>query len=48
MQAMKDWLAKEEHVKRLEQKEREALKTEFPLKGYHSIKVTCRLETLHI
>lgn len=31
---MKDWLAKEEHVKRLEQKERNELHGEFPLKDY--------------
>lgn len=45
---MKDWLAKEEHVKRTEQKERNELHKEFPLKGYKQVTVSCRLESLHL
>ena len=48
MKSMKEWLAKEEHVKRLEQKERMQLKAEFPLKSYNEVVLTCRIEQLHI
>ena len=48
MLSMKDWLSKEQHIKRLEQKERAELRGEFPSKDYNEVDITCRVETLSV
>jgi len=44
MQSMKEWLAKDEHIKKSEQRERAELKNDFPFKGYSEIVISIRVE----
>ena len=48
MESMRDWLSKEEHIKRLEQKERMDLRSEFTFQQYREIVISCRLESLNV
>ena len=45
---MKDWLQKEEHVKRLEQKERAELNADIPFKKFDEVTISLRLESLNV
>ena len=48
MQAMREWLAKEQHIRRLEQKERNELKSEFTFKNYSEVVISTRIEQLNV
>ena len=45
---MKEWLQKEEHVKRLEQKERANLLEDFSSREYEEVSLTLRMESLNV
>jgi len=45
---MKEWLVKQEKVKRLEERDRAELKKDFPFRGYSEILITVRLEHLQV
>ena len=45
---MKEWLQKEEHVKRLEQKERANLLDDFSNKEYEEVTLTFRIESINL
>ena len=48
VKSMKDWLRKEEHVKRQEQKERAELFADIPYRKFDEVKVSLRLESLNV
>ena len=47
MQTMRDYLSKEEKLKRLEHKDRADFKADFPYKGYSEVVISARIEHIH-
>lgn len=48
VKSMKEWLSKEEHIKKLEQKERNELTSDISIQTFDEVTLSLRLESLNI